>query len=322
MTRFLALIPGGISDQLLCFPMLESLQQQYPQAQIDVVVEPQAKAAYRISPVAKQVLTYNFQGRNGPADWGNLVGWVREREYDGLISLDRGLFRGLLLWLMGIPKRVGYAKVPNALFMTDTATLKPKQYAAQMYHDLLDGMHIHTPCPPLSIHIPLKDREWTEAEQEKLGLDLTQGYAIIHGGSLAEHQEKGAANIYPKSSWQALVKGFQQRQPDLSVVLVQSPSDRAWFKSLLEVCPGLKVSTPQDLGKFAALIAGAKLMVSTDSDAMHIAVAAGTQLFALFGPSDPDRVLPKDERFTALRSSTGKVSDIAPIQVLEKIWGK
>lgn len=321
MTRLLALIPGGISDQLLCFPLLESLQQQYPQAQIDVVVEPQAKAAYQLSPVVKQILTYSFQGRNGPADWGNLVGWIREREYDGFVTLDRGLFRGLLLWLVGIPKRVGYAKMPNALFMTDTVTLKPKQYAAQMYYDLLSGMKIHTPCPPISIHIPSKDREWAEAEQTRLELDPTQGYIVIHGGSLAEQQQKGAANIYPKSSWQALVKGFQQRQPDLPVVLVQSPGDREWFKSL-EVCPGLKVSTPQDLGKFAALISGANLMVSTDSDAMHVAVAAGTKLFALFGPSDPERVLPKDERFVALRSPTGKVSDIAPIQVLEKIWGK
>jgi ADP-heptose:LPS heptosyltransferase len=322
MTRLLALIPGGIGDQLLCFPMLESLQQQYPQAQIDVVVEPGAKAAYRVSGVVKQVLVYNFKGRNGPADWGNLIGWVREREYDALVCLDQGLFGGLLLWLMAVPKRVGYASVPNAIFMTDTVALKPKQYAAQMYHDLLGGINIRSSvCPLLSINIPPKDLEWAQAEQNRLGLQ-PQGYVVLHGGALSEQQRRGINNLYPRASWQALIKGIQQHQPEVETILVQSPSDRSWFKPLIESCPDLKIALPEDLGKTAALIAGAKRMVCTDSDAMHLAVATGTSLMALFGPNDPHQFLPQEERFTALRSSTGKVADIAPIQVLEKIWGK
>jgi ADP-heptose:LPS heptosyltransferase len=79
---------------------------------------------------------------------------------------------------------------------------------------------------------------------------------------------------------------------------------------------------PEDFGKFAALIAGASLMICTESDAMHLAVALGTYLFTLFGATDPAKVLPVDQRFTPLRSPTGTVADIAPIQVLEKVWGK
>ncbi len=322
MTRLLALIPGGIGDQLLCFPMLESLQQQYPHAQIDVVVEPDAKAAYRVSGIVNQILVYNFKGRNGPADWGNLIGWVREREYDALVCLDQGLFGGLLLWLMAVPKRVGFANTPNAMFMTHTVVLKPKQYAAHLYHDLLSGINIRPSiCPPLSIQIPPQDLAWAQAEQARLGLH-PDGYVAIHGGTLAEQQRKGGNSLYPPSNWQALIKGIQQRQPELATVLIQSPGDRQWFKPLIESCPGLKVSLPEDLGKTAAMISGATRMVCTDSEAMHLAVATGTSLTVLFGPTDPQRFVPQDERFTALKSSTGKVADVAPIQVLEKIWGK
>ncbi|MDJ0550859.1 MAG: lipopolysaccharide heptosyltransferase family protein, partial [Microcystis sp. M49637_WE12] len=38
--RILTLVPGGISNQLLFFPTLETLQQTYPQSSIDVLVEP------------------------------------------------------------------------------------------------------------------------------------------------------------------------------------------------------------------------------------------------------------------------------------------
>jgi len=48
MMRILALVLGGTGDQLLFFPTLDTLKQQYPKAEIDVVVEPRAMAAYRI----------------------------------------------------------------------------------------------------------------------------------------------------------------------------------------------------------------------------------------------------------------------------------
>lgn len=322
MTRLLALIPGGIGDQFLCFPMLESLRQQYPQAQIDVVVEPSAKATYRVSGVVKQVLTYNFRGRTGPADWSNLVGSIREREYDALVTLDQKWLGGVLLWLMAVPKRVGYAGLPNSSFLTDTVVLKPQQYAAARYHDLLKPLGIKHGCPALSINVPRKDIEWAEGELKRLDLTTEQGYVLIHGGTLSEHEAKGPGSVYSVSSWQALVRGFQERQPDLPIVLMQFPSDREWFRAIGEGCPGLKVTTPEDLGKMAALIAGAKLMVCTDSDVMHLAVALGTYLFVMFGPTSPELLLPQDERFATVRSQTGKVSDIPPIQVLEKIWGK
>jgi ADP-heptose:LPS heptosyltransferase len=302
--------------------MLESLQQKYPQAQIDVVVEPRAKSAYRISPVVQQILAYDFQGRTGPADWGNLIGWIRERDYDALISLDPGLFGGLFLWLTGVPIRVGFQGVPSERFMTNRVRRNPQQYAAQVYHKLLQPLDVTQVCPPLSATVPRADIGWADSARAKLSLGTDQGYILVHGGSLSDHQTLGADSIYPTSSWQALINGLQERQPDLPVVLAQFPGDREWFQPIVEGCPGLKVLLPEDLGKFAALVAGTSLMICTESAAMHLAVALDTYLFALFGPTDPTRVLPTDEHFTPLKSTTGKVADIAPIQILEKVWSQ
>ena len=54
---------------------------------------------------------------------------------------------------------------------------------------------------------------------------------------------------------------------------------------------------------------------------MHLAVAVGTYTIALFGPTDPKKLLPKSDRVIAVKSSTGKMADILPQQVLQKIWG-
>ena len=167
--RIVALVPGGIGDQILFFPTLDDLKRTYPNAQIDVVVEPRAKDAYRVSKSVHNTILFDFKGRNSLADLGNLLGAIREREYDVAIALGQRSTVGLLLWLTGIPNRIGYAGSAGEFFLTHAVPLKQNQYAAQMYHDLLKGLDINTPCPELALSVPEKDLSWAEGERQRLG---------------------------------------------------------------------------------------------------------------------------------------------------------
>ena len=71
--RILALIPGGIGDQILFFPTLETLKHKYPTAAIDVMVEPRSKSAYRVCPHVHEVLIFDYKDRNGLDDYLNLL---------------------------------------------------------------------------------------------------------------------------------------------------------------------------------------------------------------------------------------------------------
>lgn len=318
--RIVALVPGGIGDQILFFPTLDDLKQSYPEAEVNVIVEPRAKDAYRVCKSVKEVLVYNFKDRNAMADWANLLGLVRDREYDAVISLGQRWSVGLLLWLTGIQKRVGYAGSRGAAFLSDPVPLKTEQYAAQMYHDLLQGFGISKPCPPLAINVPKQDIEWAEAEQQRLGVKES-GYILIHGGSSQLAKSKGIDKIYPVNSWRQIIQDLQQRQPNLPVVVVQGPEDGELVAQLLQACPQVKVIAPDDVGKLAATIAAANLMLCTDSAPMHLAVAVQTYTVALFGPTDPAKLLPLRDRFIAIKSPTGEMADISPQEVLKKVWG-
>jgi ADP-heptose:LPS heptosyltransferase len=75
------------------------------------------------------------------------------------------------------------------------------------------------------------------------------------------------------------------------------------------------------VGKLAAAIAAANLMLCTDSAPMHLAVAVQTYTIALFGPTDPAKLLPTGDRYIPIASPTGNMADISPKTVLEKVWG-
>ena len=317
--RILALVPGGIGDQILFFPTLDDLKQSYPESQIDVIVEPRSKGAYRVCKSVRDVLTYDFKDANSLADWGNLLGIMRDREYEAVISLGQRWTVGLLLWLTGIPKRVGYAG-NGAIFLSDPIPLKTEQYAAQMYHDLLQGMNITTPFKGISINVLKADIDWAEAEQQRLGV-AESGYILIHGGSSQIAQVKGIDKIYPTNYWLEIISELQEKQPNLPVVIVKGPEDAPWVNEIRESSPDVKIVMPGDVGKLAAIIAAANLMLCTDSAPMHLAVAVGTYTIALFGPTEPEKLLPKSDRVIAVKSPTKKMADISPQEVLQKIWG-
>jgi ADP-heptose:LPS heptosyltransferase len=317
--RIVALVPGGIGDQILFFPTLDDLKRNLPKAQIDVVVEPRSKTAYRVSKSVSDVLAFDFKDRNSLADWGNLVGTIRDREYDIAIAIGQSWLAGLLLWLTGIPTRVGFQGKGSA-FLTNSVAPKTGQYAACMYHDLLQGLNIKSPCPELSINVPKQDIDWANAEQQRLGVKDT-GYVLIHGGTSDLSQTKGFDNIYPVENWLKIVRDFQQKQPDMPVVVIRSLEDEEFVRRLKESTPDIKISSPDDIGKLAAMIAGSNLMLCTDSAPMHLSVAVQTYTIALFGSTDPSRLLPKSDKFLAIKSPTGKMEDISYSVVLKKIWG-
>lgn len=317
--RILALVPGGIGDQILFFPTLDGLQANHPNAEIDVIVEPRAKGAYRVCQSVSEVLTFDYKDRNGLADFGNLLGIVRDREYDAALTSGNSWVVSFLLWMTGIPLRVGYADGAGKWFFSNPVPLKTEQYAANMYHDLLAGFGINSPCPNLSIAVPKPDIDWAQSEQQRLGT-TESGYILIHGGSSLVSQAKGIDKIYPAQKWQEVIEDIQQKQPEMPIVVLQGPNDAEIVAAIKEVCPEIEVTSPPDIGKLAATIASANLMLCVDSAPLHLAVAVGTYTVALFGPTQGKKRLPENDACIGIQSPTNIMADIPPDDVLKQVW--
>ena len=313
--RILALVPGAISDQILFFPTIEGLKAQFPQSQIDVVVEPRAKAAYGLCKSVRDTVIFDFQGRNSLADWGNLLGMIRDREYQVALSFDDRWSTGLLLWLSGIPTRVGAAKGPSELYMTSSVVLdSAKLSTSKRYYSVLKSLSISEPCQDPIVNIPAKDLEWADVERRRLGVKAG-AYVLICG------QGDETAASYPAEQWRTVIQDFQKKQPDMPIVLADRVSGE-WISSLTQTFPGLKVTKPVSLGQTVALFAGASLSLCCEGPEMYLAAASKSFTLALLSStSDPKKLLPQTDRVIGIKSPSLKISDISPSMILEKIWG-
>ena len=308
--RILCLVPGGINEQLLFFPTLESLKNKYPNVLIDVLVEPLAKSAYRICPYVNEILFFDYQDRNVSADYLNLVGVIRDRGYDIAITTGNKLILELLLWSNSIPWRIGY-KTQTSWFLSHSITQKEEQYAAETYHDLLLKLNIQPSCPSIKIAVPKDDISWTETQLQSLSVK-GNGYIAIYGGE---------NNSYPVSSWIEIINSIQKKEPSLSIVLLESNTEQTWTKSILDNCKNLKIINPDNLGKLSAVIAGANLLVCIDSVPLQLGIAVGTYTIALFSDTKANHKIPTNyDRCIVIQSPSNQLADISSSTILEKIW--
>jgi len=306
--RILALVPGGIGNQVYFFPTLETLHSKYPDARIDVLVEPQSKKAYRVCQYVSEVLLFDYQDRSSMADYLNLLGVIRDREFEAVISYNAPWAVEFLLWLNGIPVRVGEQKA-NSWVFSDSISLQKQQYSPKVYHDILQAFGVTSTCPDVKINVPQKDIDWAEARQKLL--DLKNGYILLHG----------TEETYPVAKWHQIIKDLQSKQPEIPIVLLQTKEEDDWISAVMETSARLKVIAPNDVGKTAAIIAGSNLFLSCDPNTIALAVAVGTYTISLLDSADASqRMLPPDNNLIGVCSPSSKIADISVESVLSKIW--
>ncbi|MBD2113335.1 MULTISPECIES: glycosyltransferase family 9 protein [Cyanophyceae] len=310
--RVLALVPGETETQLSFFPVINQIKDSFENAEVSVVAAPSATAIYQLSKGVDEVVPYNFEASNSPADWANLLGIVRDREFDVALTLTDSWSIALLLWLSGVPTRLGYSGSANNLLLTSTA---PRAAEIDHHGDLLKLINVTGTPPALSVNVPRKDL--TVVDNLRQGNGLTNGYVLVYPGTTA------SGPTYPTESWIAILKDFQQRQPDMPLALLQTDDAAPQTAAIASAVPNLKVLRPETPGQTAALIAAANLLIAVEGYPLPLAIALNVYTLGLFsGNSQVQTITAGADRLVTLTSSTGTLADISPDQVLKKVWSE
>ncbi len=102
--RALFLIPGDGVSQLQALPAVAATAQQL-NFQIQVACRPALAGVWKLLPAVEKVLPFSFRDAS-LADWANLLGSVREPDFQACVNLARGRQVDLMLSMSHIPTRV------------------------------------------------------------------------------------------------------------------------------------------------------------------------------------------------------------------------
>lgn len=304
--RILAINFGGIGDEILFFPVIQGLRETYPNSRITMLVEPRCQGIGAFNPAIDEVLTFDIKANPSPAELMALVGELRKRKFDLAISSGGSAMVPLLLWLTGARYRVGYGASRTARLLSYQAPLNKQQYAADMYYDLIRAW-VPSPNRLPQVAIAPADRLWAKEFMAEQGVQPGESVVMLHPGCSRLSVIKGFHKSWEPWKWADLARRLLAE--GVRVLIAGGPDDAdaiAAIREQLATSPAAVGSDSESslpvvdaygktrgLGQLAALIEQASVLVAVDSAPMHLGVAVGRPTVALFGPTDPRKLLPE-----------------------------
>jgi len=233
---------------------------------------------------------------------------LRAGGWDAAIDFQGLLRSGLFTWVSGARRRIGYtpSKEGAHLFYTERLPLDMSQYHAVERHlqlaRLLDaelpGVPIERPYvqgaayrgddrtarPAIfPLHPSEQDHAAVEAWLARQKFEPARQRLVVLNPDCRK-----AANRWPTERFAEVARRLLQ-QKQLRVVLCGGPASRALCDEIDRLAGGGLWRADGQFGLLAstALIARAAVMITGDTGPMHLAVAMGTLVVALFGPANP-----------------------------------
>lgn len=305
---------GGIGDEILFLPTLMGLRKYQPDAHITLILEPRSSSVTELTDLVDQIITFDIKKRPlMVSDLLNLLGLLRSGNYQTVISSGSSPLVSLLLFLSQIPERIGYDSGPvSRLLLTGAVKLNYKQYAANMYYDLLSELRLPQKSVVPEVQVPAESLLSMTNFLQQSRLISAQGKKVrlvLHPGTSLLAIKKGIIKTWDACSWVSLIESLLNHA-DFEIILAGGPDDQATIRQILDLAGAKNLSerllsaygVTKTLGDLAALIQLSDLLICVDSAPMHIGVGLGKPLVALFGPTDPNKLLPNDTRFKPLFS--------------------
>lgn len=299
--RLLVVKTSSIGDVLHALPVVEAIKNARPQMTLDWIVRARCADVLRGNPSIDHL--YVIENRPSVSQLFALRRTLRAARYQLALDIQGLALSGILTWLSHAPVRVGWNRnrEMNGLFLTD-AIVDGKPPAPRHEIDLLWGF-------AETFGIPARRGEY--APQSYLAADnrtwAREKLASLPGAKIALNV--GASRAYkrwPTERWTALARDLTAA--GTGIVFVGDARDA---KTVAEIKASLTneknvadVSGQTDLRQLAAILEACDMTISGDSGPMHLSVAVGTPVIALFGATNPARHSPYGTRNVIVQNAT------------------
>jgi len=273
--RALFLIPGDAVDQVQALPAVAAVAQQLNFA-IQVACAPGVAGIWSLLPAVEKQIPFNFNDAT-LADWANLLGSVREPDFQVSINLASSRQVDLMLSMSHIPNRVAR----GGFSATEKVTPVQEGWASQNLDAYLRpiGVRLDAEAFRLSLAKPLLD-------QAHASLPAGDGPMLLLAPA-------GVPGDWPSAQWQQLPQRIRTNLPGLRS---------------LEVGPATAAAALQR----AALVASSDVVLASDPLSEELALLCGVPMVALGRDHDS---LPQRPGVKGLTAAAG-LDALSPDDVL------
>jgi heptosyltransferase-2 len=291
--RILVKGTNWVGDTLMSFPAVHSLRRLFPKADISVLVKSYLAELWKDNPDIDEVIPYDFAASAGRI-FGQLQAAqvIKQKEIDVGVIFPRSFSSALMLFLGGVPCRIGYRDKIRDWLLTERVDRTTDVLSGHRMYYYLKLIESLGPCPLPSLpslSLNEKTQLWADAFLSQNGL---RGRLLI---GLNPGATYGEAKCWPVERFAELGRRFIKDYGASILIFGSSrPQEKALNATIAqgigEGC--LNLSGRTSLLELASLLRHCQLLITNDTGTMHVAAAVGTRVVAIFGPTDPRTTSP------------------------------
>lgn len=261
---------GGIGDEILFSPVIDTIRKACPEAHITLILERRSQVVADCLPqvdaiapidlqdksrwhVAKQLLTLLQHGPavddptfgQHPSVAAPIIGDARPT-YDAVIASGSSPFIAPLLGLSTIPIRIGFDSGPLSRWvLSEAAPLNKTVYAADMYFALAQAfLHVLARIDPpnrvkyleMGQKAPRPKLTADEATvkdlKQRMALSSNRWRVMIHPGVSQVSVAKNILKAWPETQWVDLIEQLLDWDDRVDVMLLGGPDDEATIEAI------------------------------------------------------------------------------------------
>ncbi len=268
-------------DAVLVTPMAAAVKSLFPRAGVDVMLRPEAAVLFKNNPRIRSVLVYDKRrserGAAGIAKWTRIL---RKNRYDAVLVPHRSIRSALLVFLAGIPRRVGFRSSAGFFLFTDAVRYPADVHEARRNLELVRKLGWIGAAPDPELFPGRAERQAVLGFMKEHRIHGSERLLAMAPGSL------WATKRWPAERYADLAAGLYKKHR-VKTVLIGGKEDAALAGWILKRAGAGVVN---GAGRFsllgsAELIRRCGTLVTNDSAPLHLASAVGAKAAAIFGPT-------------------------------------
>jgi ADP-heptose:LPS heptosyltransferase len=291
--RILGIKSYGLGNIVMLLPVLQSLRQAFPDAEVDFLTFEENRTLLERSGLVSHAIGIDMTNR-----WTVLASLVaafrtiRARRYDVVLDFEQFIkLSAIVAYLSGAPHRVGFNTdgQRRAWLYTTRVVYTDSDHMSRIFMRILRGIGVS--AAPSTVHIATTPGEESRVEELLRAAGVMPGqYPLIavHVGSGPNFYQIPLKR-WPVENFARLCDALAERHDATIVLTGKGPEERALIDQALGLMrrPAIDLCDQLSVLELVALLERCHFAVANDTSVMHLAAAIGTPVVAFFGPTAP-----------------------------------
>jgi lipopolysaccharide heptosyltransferase II len=310
--RILVFAYHGLGNFIMYTPALKLLLERYPRARIDLQVGNDTGCEEVIAGTDLFDNVYNLPYRAGLKAWTKRALEIRNTGYDLTVNEfhSHSWQLALLVAASKAPFRAGHITSPGwprrfsrySFIFNLPIAMREDEHEVERYLDLArvtGARNLLLAEAETFIHLTDRDREFAQAFLTRATAEPVAAIIGVQPGTSPAMRWKQ----WPIERYRKLMERLMAENSESLILLFGSAGEVEMIKEMAEgLGPRVVVAAGKtSVKQVAALIERCDLLICNDSGLMHTAVAVGTPVAAIYGPTDINRTAPLGSCHTVIR---------------------